>query len=108
MAIILSSYKDRRSKTSVLTDLESSRLRTALYRIWQFCISCGNTEIEFAQQWDSGWSALVAQFTTYKLQDLHDIIAVASFLREALRRCIKADFNSYTMHGWCLLFDLPR
>ena len=53
MAIILSSYKDRRSKTSVLTDLESSRLRTALYRIWQFCISCGNTEIEFELERDA-------------------------------------------------------
>ncbi|KAI0094561.1 hypothetical protein BDY19DRAFT_988387 [Irpex rosettiformis] len=110
-------YKDRRSPTSVLTNAESLRLRTALYRIWLFCIfieQWNNDDDDGDEnedddgnenpwaRWNANWDAVVAWLAEYDTPDLLDVVAVAPFLQEVLRRIMNSDpENVGAVYGQC-------
>ena len=91
----------------MLTEAETLRFRTALYRLWLFCFSIQqmpddpeDPEEQWGE-WDCNWRALVVRLAKYETQDLLDIIAAARFLQEVLRWVMTDDFpeNGSITHG---------
>ncbi|KAI0815318.1 hypothetical protein BC629DRAFT_1588974 [Irpex lacteus] len=107
-------YKDRRFNTSVLLSAESLRLKTALYRFWLLCLQLANEELpetwEVEEDWALGdiWNGtldtVVDRLASYDTPDLLDVVAIAPFLQEILRRIIRV-INERTYEG--LEFTAP-
>lgn len=102
------SYKDRRFNTSVLLSAESLRLKTALYRFWLLCLQLANEELPETWEveedlalgdiWNGTLDTVVDRLASYDTPDLLDVVAIAPFLQEILRRIIRV-INERTYEG---------
>lgn len=86
----------------MLSDAESTRFRTALYRVWLLCwVACAEEEEEEepedvdddeeVNQENGNWADIVARLVKYDTPELQDIVAATSFLQVMFQRAMNAD-----------------